>query len=220
MPLLNAFIDSIVCVGFNSERGLVINPKSDKNSSLFLSLLQPYVLAILTADHAIYPQSKEKYIIDQFYPSICYSKPSSVFASNTKSEKKHIIPNALNSLPLFCSPDGVKISHQLEDSRIHHIVFTQEDGKRSYAVVLTFQEKFVLKTETSYDDGRYQIESYTTKTMQLKKSQIPVHLPTPATKKPKNRIPSSYLHENNTSNKNNISTGTSRMRERSHSNII
>jgi 5-methylcytosine-specific restriction endonuclease McrA len=198
MPLLNPFIDSIVCVGFNSEHGLVIDPKSDKNNSPFLSLLQPYVLAIITADQAIYPQSKGNNIIDQFYPSVCYSKSSSVLTSNTTSQKKHIIPNAFNSLPLFCSPDGVKISHQLEDSRIHHIVFTQEDGKRSYAVVLTFQEQFILKTDKPYDDGRYQIESFTIQSQ---------------TKKPKNKIPSSYRHENTTSNK----KTTSRMRERSHS---
>jgi hypothetical protein len=110
MPLLNPFIDSIVCVGFNSEHGLVIDPKSDKNNSPFLSLLQPYVLAIITADQAIYPQSKGNNIVDQFYPSVGYSKSSSVLTSNKKSQKKHTITNAFNSLPLFCSPDGVKIS--------------------------------------------------------------------------------------------------------------
>ncbi|CAF3630537.1 unnamed protein product [Adineta steineri] len=204
MSLLNAFIDSIVCVGFNSERGFTIKKQfDDNNDSPFQSSIKPYVLSMLTADQALYPQSKDNEVIDQYYPSIFYSKSSSVLPLNTKVPKKHIIPISYSNLPLFCLPEDVKISHQSEESRIHYIVFTQEDGKRSYAVVLTFPEKFILKSIEPDEDGRYEIEPYVVKQV---------------TKKSKNRIPSSYRYENNTSHRSSTSSGTSRMRERSQSN--
>jgi hypothetical protein len=157
MPLLNAFVDAIVCVGFNSDRGLIIDPQSEKNDSPLLSYLQPYVLAILTADQAAYPDSEGKYSIDQTYPLISNAKSPSEHTSNTKSQKKQTVTNSFSNLPLFCSPDGVKISHTHQEGGIHHIVFTQEEGKRSYAVVLTFQQKFIFKNNNK--DGTYKIES-------------------------------------------------------------
>ncbi|CAF4428302.1 unnamed protein product, partial [Adineta steineri] len=93
MSLLNAFIDSIVCVGFNSERGFTIKKQfDDNNDSPFQSSIKPYVLSMLTADQALYPQSKDNEVIDQYYPSIFYSKSSSVLPLNTKVPKKNIIP--------------------------------------------------------------------------------------------------------------------------------
>lgn len=183
MPLLNGFIDSIVCVGFNSERGLIIDRQSEQNVIPILSYLQPYVLAILTADQAIYPESEGKYTIDPSYPFKNHSKYSSEYVSNTKSQKKPNIPNTFDNLPLFCSPDGVKIS-QNEESPIHHIVFTQEEGKRSYAVVLAFPQKFILKSDTPDDDGIYQIESVTTNAAQPTRSHS-------------RKMPSAYRHTPN-----------------------
>ena len=171
MPLLNSFINAIVCVGFNSERGLTIDRQSDNNNSPFLSLLQPYVLAILTSDQAVYPQSKKGDIFDLSYPPISNSNPV--------SPKNRLKPNVFDTLPIFCSPDGVKMSYKQEESRIHHIVFTQEEGTRSYAVVLTFQQKFTLKSDKPDDDGSYQIES-------------PIHPPKHHAK----RIASSYRYGN------------------------
>jgi 5-methylcytosine-specific restriction endonuclease McrA len=159
MPLLNAFIDSIVCVGFNSERGIITDREtSDDNVIPLLSYLKPYVLGILTADQAVYPESNGTYTIDSSYPFIQHSRSSSGYAANPQFQKKQVIPNKFDTLPLFCSPDGVKIS-LIEESRIHHIVFTQEEGKRSYAVVLAFSQKFILKNYDSNKDGPYQIES-------------------------------------------------------------
>jgi hypothetical protein len=176
MPLLNAFIDSIVCVGFNSERGLIIDRQSGENSFPLLSFLQPYVLACLTADQAIYPEGNEKYILDPFYPFISHTKSSSGSASNTKPQKKPTIPDAIKNIPLFCSPDGVKITHIPENSRIHHIVFTQEEGKRSYAVVLTFQQKFIVKSDKPDANGTYPIDYViinTTQSSKTKSKRIP-----------------------------------------------
>ncbi|CAF1452441.1 unnamed protein product [Adineta ricciae] len=195
MPLLNAFIDSIVCVGFNSEHGFTPERQLDDSPSLLASKLKPYVLAILTADQAIYPRSKGTDVIDQFYPSVCYTPSSTI----PRSQKKPTIPAAYKDLPVFCSPDGVKLSYEPVQSRIHHIVFTQEDGKRSYVVVLTFSEKFILKTDKPDDDGRYHIESF-------------------STKKSKRKIPSSYPGNTAVPQKSTAPTGGSRMRERSNSN--
>lgn len=180
MPLLNAFIDSIVCVGFNSQRGLIPDRQSDENVIPLLSYLQPYVLAILTADQAVYPEAEGKYTIDPSYPFPSHSKYSNGYAVNTKSQKKPVVPNTFSNLPLFCSPDGVKISRN-EESPIHHIVFTQEEGKRSYAVVLTIPEKFILKSEKPDDDGIYQIETATMNATHSAKSQS-------------RKMPSAYRH--------------------------
>ena len=184
MPLLNSFVDAIVCAGFNSECGLTLDPQADANSSPLLAFLQPYVLAVLTADQAIYPQSKE--IIDPSYSSTCRSKSSLELASQMKSK----IPIVYNNLPLFCFPDGVKASYQQEDSRIHYSVFTQEEGKRIYAVVLTFQQKFILKSD-KLDDDTYQIESLTINTTQ---SNIPVDTSTYSSKKSAKQIRSSFRY--------------------------
>ena len=166
MPLLNAFIDSIASVGFNCERGLIIDRQSEENTVPLLSYLQPYVLAILTPDQAIYPQAEGKHTIDPSYPFLTHLK-----SSNSKPLKKQAISNIVNNLPIFCTPDGVKISHLPFESRIHHIVFTQEDGKRTFAVVLTFQQKFLLKNEKPEEDGSYQIGSVPIYTTQLGKKK-------------------------------------------------
>jgi hypothetical protein len=184
MPLLNAFVDAIVCVGFNSERGLIIDPQSEDYGSPLLSYLQPYVLAILTADQAAYPETEGKYSFDQSYPLICNAKSPSEHTSHTKSQKKQTVPNSFSNLPIFCSPDGVKISHLPQEGRIHHIVFTQEEGKRSYAAVLTCQEKFILKNNKPDDDGTYQIES------------LPMHTTPTIKTSHSRRIPSAYRHTN------------------------
>ena len=168
MPLLNAFIDSIVCVGFNSERGLVVDRQSEENVQPLLSYLQPYVLAILTADQAAYPDSGGKYNIDPSYPFITPFKSSSGDPSNSKPQKKQVVSNTFSNLPIFCSPDGVKIS-QTEESPIHHVVFTQEEGKRSYAVVLPIPQKFILKSDEPDKDGTYQIEPVINNSTQTKK---------------------------------------------------
>lgn len=165
MPLLNAFIDSITCVGFQAELGLTTERQVEDNAIPILSYLQPYVLGILTADYAIYPEARGQFAVDPYYPFITPIK--SPPTTHSKILKKQSVTNIINNLPIFCSPDGVKLSHLPIESRIHHIVFTQEDGKRSYAVVITFQEKFLLKNDKPDDDGSYQIESvplYTTQT--------------------------------------------------------
>lgn len=180
MPLLNAFIDSIVCVGFNSQRGLTPDRQVEENVPPLLSYLQPYVLAILTGEQAAYPEADGKYIIDSSYPFTTHSKYSSGYVPNNKSQKKQVVPNSFTNLPIFCSPDGVKIL-LYEERPIHHIVFTQEEGKRSYAVVLTIPQKFILKSDKPDDDGTYQIEPV-------------INNPTPATKSQSRKMPSAYRH--------------------------
>jgi hypothetical protein len=188
MPLLNAFIDSVVCVGFNSERGLIIDRESaEENVIPLLSYLKPYVLGVLTADQAVYPESGGKYTIDPSYPFIQHSRSSS---GPVGSQKKQVIPNTFSNLPLFCSPDGVKIS-LIEESPIHHIVFTQEEGKRSYAVVLEFPQKFILKSDKPDKDGTYQMEPATKNATQLLKSQS-------------KKIPSAYRHNVNANSTGNM----------------
>jgi hypothetical protein len=199
MSLLNAFVDSVVCVGFNFARGLTINQRSDNDGSPFSSFLQPYVLAILTADHAIYPQLKGNDTVDPYYPPSDYSigKPAnrSDRIPRTNLHKKHIIPAAVKNLPDFCYPDGVKLSQQQEQDRIHRIVFTKEDGKRSYALVLTFQQTFTLKTDKPDDNGIYRIddrESSTSITKPLTSPQIPLAPSTESVKTHTKKIPSAY----------------------------
>lgn len=180
MPLLNAFIDSIVCVGFHSQRGLTPDRQSEENVPPLLSYLQPYVLAILTSDQAAYPEADGKYTIDSSYPFTTHSKYSSGYVPNNKSQKKQVVPNPFTNLPIFCSPDGVKISRN-EERPIHHIVFTQEEGKRSYAVVLAIPQKFLLKSDKPDEDGTYQIEP------------VIVNAPQP-TKSQTRKMPSAYRH--------------------------
>lgn len=180
MPLLNAFIDSIVCVGFNSQRGLIPDRQSEENVPPLLSYHQPYVLAILTGDQAAYPEVDGKFTIDSSYPFQTHSKYSSGYVPNNKFQKKQAVTNTFVNLPIFCSPDGVKIS-LYEERPIHHIVFTQEEGKRSYAVVLTIPQKFILKSDKPDDDGNYQIE--------------PMIRVAPQPTKPQSRkAPSAYRH--------------------------
>jgi hypothetical protein len=193
MPLLNAFIDSFVCVGFSSESGLTLDSESNHNEPIFKSYLQPSLLALVTADRAMYPQSRGSEFIDPSYPPIgrsnSYSSsglkndpvpstPLSPSGSGTRTSKQHMIPDTLKSLPPFCFPDGVKATYQRENERIHHIVLTQEQGKRSYALVLTFQQPFILKTNKPDKDGTYQIDD--------------VQLSTSATKTRSKKIPSAF----------------------------
>ncbi len=70
MPLLNAFVDSFVCVGFSSECGLTLDPESKNNESFLTSYLQSSILAIVTDDRAIYPLSGGSEFIDSSYPPI------------------------------------------------------------------------------------------------------------------------------------------------------
>ncbi|UJR33491.1 hypothetical protein I4U23_020936, partial [Adineta vaga] len=157
MPLLNAFIDSVACVGFTSERGVSLDSESKSNGSLFTSSLQPSVLAIVNNNHAMYPQSRSSEFIDPLYPPI--------------------IPTIYHNLPLFCFPDGAHASWERENERIHHIVFTREDGKRTYALIFTFQQSFTLKADKPDDDGIYQINDVqrpTAYTRRISVSKIPI----------------------------------------------
>lgn len=173
MPLLNSFVDSIVSVGFSSELGLKVDSDSKGNASIFNSFLQPSLLAIVTADRAMYPSSRGSEFIDPCYPPIgrtssysnsISSNSSDLQTSNNSSgatirtQKQHLIPAALNNLPLFCFPEGVQATYQRENERIHHVVFTQEEGKRTYALILTYQQKFVLRNVQPDEEGIYQID--------------------------------------------------------------
>jgi hypothetical protein len=220
MPLLNAFIDSVVCVGFTSERGVAVDPESKNNGSFFTSFLQPSLLAIVTADRAMYPQSRGSEFIDVLYPPVGHSTSHSMTASSANSDHstslssvslglrtqiQHMISAAFNNLPLFCFPDGVQATYQRENERIHHVVFTQEDGKRSYAMVLTFQQPFTLKTNKPDDDGIYQIDDIKLSTLRARRpsvSRIPVPIdkqklgsspsPTAPVKTPSKKMPVSF----------------------------
>ncbi|CAF0784526.1 unnamed protein product [Rotaria sp. Silwood1] len=192
MPLLNSFVDSIACVGFTSERGLKLDPEFKDNGSFFTSNLQSSVLAIITADRAMYPQSRGSEFIDPSYPPIGYprsrsfsarstssdrSSPVSSLATGIRTQKQHMVPARFNNLPLFCFPDGVRATHQRENEKIHQIVFTQEEGKRIYALALTFQQSFSLKTNKPDDDGIYQVDDVKLSTSNPRRpsvSKIPV----------------------------------------------
>jgi hypothetical protein len=213
MPLRNAFVESIVCVGFSSERGL--KPSSDikSDASLFSSFLQPSLLAVVTADRAIYPQSRSNDFIDPNYPPMSRSNSQSFtrsisacerslpvpLSANTsmRGQKQYHISNAFHNLPMFCFPDGVKATYQYEPEKIHHIVFTQEEGKRSYALVLTFQQSFILKSSKLDDDGMFRIDDVkcaSTITRRSSVSRIPV-----AVDRQKTIVPTSTASSNNKS---------------------
>jgi hypothetical protein len=232
MPLLNAFVDSFICVGFSSECGLTIDPESKNNESIFTSDLQSSILAIVTGDRAIYPLSRGIEFIDSSYPPINRlssrsslgqsissgrSTPSSALTSSIRTQKQHTIPAAYKDLPFFCFPDGVRATHQREKEKIHHFVLTQ-DEKRTYALVLTFQQQFSLKTNKPNDDGVYQIIDVKSSTINaggLHRSKIPVPIdkqpkivlpsppPTPAPVKMRGRrMPSAYRNaDTNSANK-------------------
>lgn len=186
MALLNSFVDSIVCVGFSSERGLKLDSEAKDNESIFSSPLQPSLLSIVTATYAMYPLSRDVELIDPDYPPIDRTNSYSSTTSSTGSDRstsasliatgtrspKQSIPPAYNNLPLFCFPDGVRATYQKENERIHHIVFTQEEGKRIYALALTFQQSFTLKTDKPDEDGVYQIEDYRSPASTLRRSSV------------------------------------------------
>jgi len=187
MPLLNAFVDSVICVGFNSERGVTIDPESKNNESFFTSYLQSSILAIITDDRAIYPLSTVNESIDPFYPPIRRlsshsnsslstnsgrsSPPISLLGTGIRTQKQHPILTAYKDLPFFCFPDGVRATYQPEKEKIHHFVLTQ-DGKRSYALALTFQQQFTLKTDKPDDDGIYQINDVKSSTSNTGRSSV------------------------------------------------
>ena len=193
MPLLNAFIESIVTVGFHADRGLTPEPESKEKRTIFGSYFQPSLLAFVTGDRAIYPQAANNQFVDPSYPPSNQSYPSSMTGSTISSDssvpsspaisilrsthRQFIIPGALNNLPMFCFPDSVRVTYQREPVKIHHIVLTQEEGKRSYALVLTLQQIFELKSEKPDDDGIFQIEdikTYGLNTRRPSVSRIPI----------------------------------------------
>ena len=189
MPLLNAFVDSLVCIGFSSERGLTRDSESQPDGSIFSALLQSSVLAIVTADQAIYSQASGDESIDAAYPPMNRhdshsmasnsgrSSPVATGSSNVKKSKQYIMPAVFKNLSLFCFPDGVQATYQRENERIHHIVLTQEEGKRSYALALTFQQAFVLQSNKPDDDGVYRIDDVkqaVTNPKRSNESKIPV----------------------------------------------
>ena len=187
MPLLNSFVDSFVCVGFSSERGLTLDPESKHEGSIFTSSLQPSILGIVTADRAIYPQLRGGELTDPLYPPVdClnsysttisstnsgHSTPISSSTASIRTTKQSIIPASFTNLPFFCFPDGVQASYQRENEKIHQIVFTQEEGKRSYALALTFQQAFTVKTAEPDDNGVYQIEEVKSSIVKSRSSSI------------------------------------------------
>ena len=217
MSLLNAFVDSFVCVGFSSERGLTLDPESKSDASIFTSNLQPTVLAIITNDRATYPPSRGDESFDSSYPplnrltsrnslvlssSSGSSTPSSFIATGLKSPKQQILLTGYKDLPHYCFPDGVQATYQREKEKIHRFVLTQ-DGKRSYALALTFQQAFTLKTNKPDDDGVYHIDDYKLPTQNSKRSsssKIPVLIEkqkttassTPVAEKRSRKMPSAF----------------------------
>jgi hypothetical protein len=220
MPLLNAFVDSFVCVGFSSECGLTLDPESKNNESFLTSYLQSSILAIVTGDRATYPLSRRSEFIDSSYPPISRlsshsseglstisdpSTPISLLGSSIKTKKQHMTLAAYKDLPFFCFPDGVRATHHPEKEKVHHFVLTQ-DGKRSYALALTFQQQFTLKTNQPDEDGIYQIndvKSSTPNTRTSSVSKIPLPIDkqkidsppstsSPTNKERSNKMPSSY----------------------------
>ncbi|CAM4758151.1 unnamed protein product [Rotaria magnacalcarata] len=191
MSLLNSFIDSVACVGFSSERGLKLDTESKEDGTPFTSSLQPSLLAIVTACSAMYPQLRGNEFIDPCYPPVGLTSSNSSRTSSlgsdrsvpifpsaaiTRTPKQHI-PAAYNNIPIFCFPDGARATYERENERIHHIVFTQEEGKRIYALALTFQQSFNLKTNKPEDDGTYQIEDVNLATLTSRRpseSRIPI----------------------------------------------
>jgi hypothetical protein len=242
MPLLNAFVDSFVCVGFSSERGLTLDSDSSNDGFLFTSCLQPSVLAIVSSDRAMYPRSSGSEYIDPLYPPINRTNSHSLTTSSDssgrstplssvnggiKTQKQHSIPAAFNNLPLFCFPDGVRATYQRTNETIHHIVFTQEEGKRSYALALTFQQPFTLKTNKPDDDGTYQIDDFKLPPVLARRSSVskipvaidkhkivpptppPATTPTPPVKMRSRKMPSSFQYgDTSSTNKSRSSSST------------
>lgn len=173
MSLLNAFIDSVVCVGFSSESGLRLTSESRNNESVLTSNLQSSILTVITADRAAYPQLRGDESLDSSYPPLNRLSSRNSFVSSTNSsgsthpslttptrvQKQHILLGGYKDLPHYCFPDGVQATFQREKEKIHHFVLTQ-DGKRSYAIALTFQQSFILESEKADDEGIYQISDY------------------------------------------------------------
>jgi hypothetical protein len=258
MSLLNSFVDSFICVGFSSVNGVTVEPESKNNGSLFTSSLQPSVLAIVSGDCAMYPQSRGSEFIDPSYPPINRSSsqssaisgvssgrstPLSTFNSSLKTQNQHIIPAQFNNLPFFCFPDGVQATFQRENEKIHHLVFTQAEGKRSYALALTFQQAFTLKTDKPDDDGTYQIDDVKVSAINIRRSSVskipvavdkqkidsqpsPPPTPTPTSTKTRSRkMPSSFHYsDTNSTNKSrspssNDSNSTNRSRSISSNDI-
>lgn len=248
MPLINAFVESVVCVGFSSERGLTLDPESKNNASVFSSFLQPSLLSIVTGDNALYPLSAGSESVDPSYPPISRadlnsyvasgsgsgrSTPSLVTNASAKGQKPHAISSALSNLPMFCFPEGVKPTYRREPDKIHHIVLTQEEGKRSYALVLTYQQGFVLRTNKPDDDGVYQIDDCKLATVTVRRpsvSKIPIAIdrqksnPGPATVAPaatgvklrSRKMPTSFQYTETTATPRPRSTTPSDLSKSSH----
>ena len=173
MSLLNAFIDSVVGVGFSSESGLTLTPESGNNDSVLTSNLQPSILAVITADRAAYPPSRGDESLDSSYPPLnrLSSRNSLVLSTSSgrstppsvitplRVQKQHILLAGYKDLPHYCFPDGVRATSQREKEKIHHFILTQ-DGKRSYALALTFQQSFTLESDKPDDEGVYQINDF------------------------------------------------------------
>jgi hypothetical protein len=125
--------------------------------------------------------------------------------SGIKIQKQHITLAAYKDLPFFCFPDGVRATYHPEKEKVHHFVLTQ-DGKRSYALALTFQQQFTLKTNQPDEDGIYQINDVksstpNTRTSSVSKIPLPINKPkidsppstsSPTVKGRSNKMPSSY----------------------------
>lgn len=82
------------------------------------------------------------------------------------------------NLPMFCFPDHVKPTFLAEPPKIHQVVLTQEEGKRSFALILTVQQKFLLRSENSTNEEILQVEDVPKFTVnrsgQTASSKIPV----------------------------------------------
>lgn len=173
MSLLNAFVDSVACVGFSSESGLRVTSQSRSSESVLTANLQSAILAVITADRASYPQLRGDESLDSSYPPLNRLSSRNSFVSSTNSSgstplsltnttrmpKQHILLGGYNDLPHYCFPDGVRATFQREKEKVHHFVLTQ-DGKRSYAIALTFQQPFILESEQADEEGIYQISDY------------------------------------------------------------
>lgn len=96
---------------------------------------------------------------------------------NVKPAELPISQDVLNSLAVFCYPDGMKVFNQPKKEEVHYLVLTDLAGERSYATCLTFYRPFIVEKDAE-EENCYKAELDVFPSTELKISKSRCFVPT------------------------------------------
>ena len=157
--LHNSLIEFVVLAGFDDYTGLISTNTQTleiNKLNIFENSFEPSVLSVISHDKAYYPSSKD-FNLD--YPHIKFNKQDDfnefTDGDNIKQERNKlrkrknstmmdspIQHDILENLCQFCFPSTSSVLKTNIESTVHSFVITDIEGRKKYAIVLTYSREF------------------------------------------------------------------------------